>query len=259
MDREKLRIGITGQSGFIGSHLAGHVRVSDRFELVPFEKRFFDSACELRHFAERCDVIVHLAGLSRHEDGDLLYRVNMSLTERLAQAAASAPNAPGVCFGSTVQIDKLLPYHASKRDGGALLAARLSARSGVVNMLMPNVFGPYSRPFYNSVVSTFCYLAARGRKPETLSDVPLQLCYVGDLCVEILSIAERTAGVPGASTVAIPHRYEERLPAVWEKLCAWRDDLLPAASTAAGGKTVPRLDTRFDCDLWTTLQSYRPV
>ncbi|MPM42659.1 UDP-2-acetamido-2,6-beta-L-arabino-hexul-4-ose reductase [bioreactor metagenome] len=258
MDRKKLHIGITGQSGFIGSHLAGHIRVSDRFELVPFEKRWFDADGELRHFAERCDVIVHLAGLSRHEDGDLLYRVNMSLTERLAQAAASAANAPGVCFGSTVQIDKMLPYHTSKRDGGALLAARLSGRSAAVNMLMPNVFGPYSRPFYNSVVSTFCYLAARGRTPETLSDVPLQLCYVGDLCCEILSIAGRAAGVPGASTVAIPHRYEERLPAVWEKLCSW-SEFLPAASSAAGGKTAPRLDTRFDCDLWTTFQSYRPV
>ena len=74
----KKQIGITGQTGFIGSHLANLLRMrSDQIELIPFNKISFKDKSELRKFASQCDTIVHLAGINRGnvdstQKGDLL-------------------------------------------------------------------------------------------------------------------------------------------------------------------------------------------
>ena len=147
---DPIPLGITGQSGFIGRRLAEAVSANPRFRLVPFRRSFFESPDELAAFARKCRRIVHLAAVSRSDDGDALYRTNMHLTEQLIRAVRTCPEPPVVLLGSTVQIRKDQPYHASKRDAAALLARDLPVS---VELLMPNAFGPGGRPYWNSVVS----------------------------------------------------------------------------------------------------------
>ena len=235
-------LGITGQSGFIGRRLAEAVSADPRFRLVPFRRSFFDEPGELAAFARQCRRIVHLAAVSRAGDGEALYRTNMRLTEKLADAVRSCPEPPPVLLGSTVQIAKDQPYHASKRDAAALLARSLPVS---VELLMPNTFGPGSRPYWNSVVSTFCEMAARGLVPSEIRPVQLELIFVDELCRKILE----EALPPGpARSVTIPFQYRVSLPELHETLQRW-------ARLRKGGAPIPA-DTPFLKDLRTTFLAY---
>ncbi len=234
-----IRIGITGEAGFIGSHLAEKARQDSRFQHVPFERDFFSVPEKLAEFAGKCNVIIHLAGLSRSNDPERMYETNLQLTEMLANAAAEQAIPPCVMLGSTTHIRKDTPYHASKRDSMALLRERLPR---TVELRMSNTFGPGSRPFYNSVVSTFCHLAAQKKTPEEISDVTLSLIYVEDLCSRILDLAAES---PESRTEVIAHTDEIPLPCLWNMLTAW---------SKAGG--MPELRTKFEAALWTTFRSY---
>lgn len=173
--------GLTGGEGFIGTCLRRHAG----FLLLP--RPAWNDRNALAEWSEACDVIVHLAGMSRSDDGAELYRVNMELCSRLAEAIR-----PGqlVIFGSTTHIDRDTPYHASKRDGAKLLSHAAAERGAkFVELLMSNTFGPGGKPFFNSVVPTFCFQAARGETPRI--DDPkakLALIHVDDLCEEIVRV-----------------------------------------------------------------------
>lgn len=229
-----IRLGITGQSGFIGSHLFRKAKISGNFITQEFHRNFFEKTEDLKKFADHCDVIVHLAGLSRHEDGEYLYRTNVGLTEKLIRACSGSQK---ILLGSTTHIGKELPYHASKRKSAELLEQY--GNSAI--LLMANTFGPGSRPFYNSVVSTFCWMAASGKTPERIDDALLQLIYVDDLCSAILKAVKS----PECGTIEIPHTHEIRLPELWNKLKAWSE----------GGN--PQIADPFEAELYTTFLSYR--
>lgn len=234
------RVGITGESGFIGSHLCKMLENSGRFERVPFQKSFFSDPPALVEFLEKCNIIIHLAGLSRHSDGELLYKTNLELTKTLIRGIKKLESPPVFFFGSTTHIAKELPYHASKRDSQKLLEA-----SGIptITLLMPNTYGPGGRPFYNSVVSTFCHLAAEGKIPEKIEDAELKLIYVKELCEKILLLMNTETCT---KTVEIAHMDEIRLPELWNKLRQWREE-----------NPVPAILSATDCKLWETFQSYK--
>lgn len=215
-----MKIGITGNSGFIGRHLTA--RLERDCTIVPFDKTFFESQDKMKKFADECDIIIHLAAVSRHDDGEYLYNENMRLTKALVDVLTQKNT---VFLGSTTHIEKTLPYHASKRDAAKMLAGSNAAHSCA--LLMANTFGAGSRPFYNSVVSTFCHLAAVGKKPEVIEpSAMLNLIYIRDLCDEIAKIVLLTPSNPPLQH-EIPHRYDVSLISVWDFLESGRSPVTP--------------------------------
>ena len=71
------RVGITGQAGFMGSHLYNYLKNKANIELIPFEDYFFEQKDLLENFVKNCDVLVHLAALNRHEDPQVIYDTNL--------------------------------------------------------------------------------------------------------------------------------------------------------------------------------------
>ena len=101
------KVGITGQNGFIGSHLFNSLRLfKNEFELIIFEKSFFDNCEKLQDFVNKCDVIVHLAALNRHEDANVLYDTNILLVEKLIRALNQKKGKTHVIFSSSTQEEK---------------------------------------------------------------------------------------------------------------------------------------------------------
>ncbi|RPI43940.1 MAG: NAD-dependent epimerase/dehydratase family protein, partial [Bacteroidetes bacterium] len=191
------RVGITGQAGFIGSHLYHYLSLfQDRFELVPFRDEIFEDPGQMRDWVVRCDVIVHLAALNRHNDPNEIYRVNTGLVRDLIGAMESTGVTPHVLFSSSTQEDHDNLYGRSKKEGREMFS-EWSARSGglFTGLVIPNVFGPFGNPYYNSVVATFSHQLAHGETPRIEVDKPMKLIYVGEL-VELLSrfITVRKAG-----------------------------------------------------------------
>ena len=81
-----MKIGITGQEGFVGTHLWNTLRLDEHMELVPYDRSFFADSGQLETFVAQCDVIVHLAALNRHEDPQVIYDTNVDLVSKLISA-----------------------------------------------------------------------------------------------------------------------------------------------------------------------------
>ena len=182
-------IGITGGQGFIGRSLAAYLQENTDFKVVVSSRECFSHPDELLTFTAACDTIVHLAGLSRHPDPQLLYDTNTGLLRQLLDAAGRQTRPPRIIFCSTTHEERGNPYHRSKRDGRLMVDSWAAAyRNNSCSILIPNTFGPGSRPFFNSFVSTFCYQVARGETPTIIEDAKVELIYINDLCHELVKV-----------------------------------------------------------------------
>ncbi|MBQ7207447.1 MAG: NAD-dependent epimerase/dehydratase family protein [Lentisphaeria bacterium] len=200
---------VTGAEGFIGSFMIRELEAR-KIPYMTIGRALWDDEALLKKTLSGAERVIHFAGLSRHADGDFLYRTNMLLAEKLARALKGRKTR--LFFASSPHvIDHDLPYHKSKRDAMALFA-----REGIdaTALLMPNTFGPGSKPFYNSVVSTFACLAARGEKPERVGDVMLRLIPVRELCGRIADLLAS----PDTASAEIAHTLELPLPELWARL-----------------------------------------
>ena len=206
-----LKVGITGQEGFIGSHLRNTLALEpERFQLVPFEFGLFADREGLEGFVRGCDAIVHLAALNRHNDPQVIYDTNVDLVKGLLHAMEATGSRPHVLFASSTQEERDNPYGRSKRIGRRLLEA-WSARTGAPfsSLIIPNVFGPFGNPYYNSVVATFCHQLTHGEEPQIHVDGELHLIYVGELVQAIIEHLTRSplpapnSPLPASSTLKV--------------------------------------------------------
>ena len=87
-----IRIGITGQYGFVGYHLYQTIKYCTDFQIVNFEKAYFTHEAGLDAFVSKCNVIIHLAAMNRHMDAQVIYDTNVSLVQKLIEALTNPPN-----------------------------------------------------------------------------------------------------------------------------------------------------------------------
>ncbi len=180
-----LRIGITGQSGFVGTHLYNFLGLQQEIERIPFKDEFFQNEEVLKAFVQQCDVIVHLAAMNRHGDPQVIYDTNIELVNKLINACESTNSTPHILFSSSTQEERDNLYGKSKLDGRKLLeewAERNKAK--FTGLIIPNVFGPFGSPYYNSFIATFCYQLTHNETPKIDVDGEVKLIYVGELVEE---------------------------------------------------------------------------
>lgn len=183
-----IKVGITGQPGFVGTNLYNTLGLyPEEFERISFEDVYFQNEMSLRNFVKQCDVIVHLAAMNRHTDPKVIYDTNIQLVKQLIDAMEVERVTPYVLFSSSTQEERDNEYGNSKREGRKLLE-QWAHRNGAsfTGMVVPNVYGPFGRPNYNSFIATFCYKLTHGEIPEILQDGDVKLIYVGSLCCHIV-------------------------------------------------------------------------
>lgn len=184
-----IRVGITGQAGFVGTHLYNTLGLyPQEFQRMPFEDSFFQEEATLRSFVKQCDVIVHLAAMNRHLDPQIIYDTNRLLVKQLISALESEKVAPHLLFSSSTQEERDNEYGKSKREGRELLEQwAMHDGASFTGMVVPNVYGPFGRPNYNSFIATFCHKLTHSEAPQILQDSEVNLIYVGSLCDHIIS------------------------------------------------------------------------
>ena len=179
-----IKVGITGAYGFLGFHLRSFFFSDSDVEVVCAGRDDFASETALDKFVASTDAIVHLAGLNRAEDQELR-RTNVVLAEQLTAACDRVEVKPQVIFSSSTHVDRDTVYGESKRSVASHFDAWAKARGArFMNLIIPNIFGEYGRPFYNSAVATFCYQLAKG---ESLQVNPgqVELVHAQQVCVLI--------------------------------------------------------------------------
>ncbi len=181
-----MHILITGAKGFMGrnlSHTLAMLRPEDTLYLIDTNS----TAEELEQAALEADFVFHLAGVNRPKDPAEFMRGNGDLTQRL-MTLLEAGKKPPVWLSSSIQAALDNPYGQSKRAAEDAVRA-YGERNGVQVCIyrLPNVFGKWSQPNYNSAVATFCHNLSRGL-PITVNDpsVKLNLVYIDDVVNECL-------------------------------------------------------------------------
>ena len=185
-----IKIGITGQTGFIGTHLYNTLGLNaDKYERIAFRDEYFQKEETLDAFVSQCDVIVHLAAMNRHNDPDVLYRTNIELVQKLIDAMERTEARPYVIMSSSLQEERDNLYGRSKREGRELFNEWADRNDAAfTGLIIPNVFGPFGVPFYNSVISTFSHQVVNNLVPKIEVDAELKLIYVGDLVRKIIGL-----------------------------------------------------------------------
>ena len=182
-----ITVGITGQSGFMGTHLFNYLTLKkDEIVLVPFKDEYFQDLTKLNSFVRECDAIVHLAAKNRHGDPQVIYDTNIKLVKELIDACEETKSTPHILFSSSTQEERGNPYGKSKHDGRVMLEEwAMRNRAAFTGLIIPNVFGPFGNPYYNSVIATFCHQLTHGEQPKIDVDGELKLIYVGELVEKI--------------------------------------------------------------------------
>ena len=178
-----IKIGITGQTGFVGTHLYNTLGLfPEEFERIDFRKEYFTDENKLNEFVGQCDVIVHLAAMNRHNDPQVIYNTNIGLVQKLIQSLEVTGSKAHVLFSSSTQEERDNLYGKSKKEGRELMIHWANRVGGkFTGMIIPNVFGPFGHPNYNSVVATFCHKLAHNETPTIEVDGDMKLIYVGEL------------------------------------------------------------------------------
>lgn len=183
----KRKVVITGLIGFMGSHLRDRLSREQDIEVPQFEDAYFSQPEKFKAVLKDACAVVHLAAMNRGDENEI-YRTNIELVQKLIAALTELKIVPHMLFSSSTQTALDNPYGRSKKEGERLLA-EWSKQTGapVTALVIPNVFGDRGRPFYNSVVATFCHLLTHGRKPEIQVDKEMSLIYINELTEIFLS------------------------------------------------------------------------
>ncbi len=242
------RIGITGQNGFVGSHLYNTIGLApEEFERIDFEKEFFSDSEKLDRFVKQCDVIVHLAAMNRHTDPEVIFNNNINLVKELIDSLERTGSKAHVLFSSSSQEEKDNLYGKSKKEGRELFSEWAKRSGGIfTGMIIPNVFGPFGKPNYNSFIATFCHKLTHGEAPSIDNDGEVRLIYVGELVQEIINNIQTGET---RELYEVSHTSVNKVSEVLEKLGNFKQLYFDNGE-------IPELKTKFDLNLFNTFRCY---
>ena len=245
------KVGITGQNGFVGYHLTQTLRLQkDAYEIIAFERSFFEQPERLDAFVIQCDVIVHLAALNRHNDPQMIFETNMALVRALVTSLDRTGSQAHIIVASSTQEERDNAYGKSKKEGRLLFSDWANRAGGRLSgMLIPNIYGPFGHPYFNSVVATFCHQIARNQTPTIELDAELKLIYVGEL-VEAIILAIQTND--NTQELCIPHTAEAKVTEILSILQHFKEVYQEKGA-------FPNINNDFEHKLFNTYRCYMDI
>ncbi len=246
------RVLITGADGFIGKNLQLHLAERPDVQVLCFTRQ--QQLADLPTLLQGVDFVFHLAGINRPQDPAEFASGNAGLTQALCQALRDAGLPVPVVFASSTQAAQDNAYGQSKRAAeDALFTLQRQHGVPVHVFRLPNVFGKWARPNYNSAVATFCHNTARGL-PITVNDpaAPLTLVYVDDVVACFLDLLDGAdAAVDGAGFASVAPQYNTTVGVLAAQIQAFKDSRQSLLTERVGTGLVRAL--------YSTYVSYLPV
>ncbi|MTD30772.1 NAD-dependent epimerase/dehydratase family protein [Planomicrobium sp. YIM 101495] len=191
-----MKILVTGANGFVGKNLVAELHNKGFSDLQLFTREH--SLEDLERFAANSDFVFHLAGTNRPQNESEFMEGNYELTAQLLSFLKKHKNKAHVLVTSSIQAQNENPYGASKKSGeDSVFAHGQETGAAVYVYRLPNLFGKWSKPNYNTVVATYCHNIARGLEIQVNNpDAELTLSYIDDVLKEFLNAL---AGTPTRS------------------------------------------------------------
>jgi len=175
---------VTGSEGFIAKNIIEKLGRIDNLSIITLSKS--DSLTSLEDKMNDIDFVFHLAGINRTDDTNEFYRGNRDLTDELVKAIVKSKKRIPILLSSSIQALENNDYGKSKLQSEEVLEKySRETKSPVYIYRLPNVFGKWSRPNYNTVIATWCYKIARDLPLQISSeDKLLNLVYIDDVVHE---------------------------------------------------------------------------
>jgi UDP-2-acetamido-2,6-beta-L-arabino-hexul-4-ose reductase len=243
-----MKVLITGASGFVGQNLVTHLGERSDVEVLRFTRD--DSLANLAALVAQVDFVFHLAGVNRPQDPKEFHTGNTDLTRALCAAISDSGRRIPVLYTSSSQAELDNAYGTSKRGAEQVLLDLKSTHGSAVHLFrLPNVFGKWARPNYNSAVATFCNNIARDL-PIQISDpkARINLVYIDDVVAHFIAVMDgKLAGEP---FVSVSPQYSITVGELAEQLMTFRDSRKSMITEPVGTGLVRAL--------YSTYLSYLP-
>ena len=256
-----MKILVTGAKGFVGKNLVSALynikegKDRTRADLNIEEVFEFDIDTDdglLNKYCKEADFVFNLAGINRPQNTEEFMEGNFGFGKKLLSLLKENNNTCPVMLSSSIQAELDNPYGRSKKAGEDLVF-EYGKETGtkVLVYRLPNLFGKWCRPNYNSVIATFCHNIAND-KPITVNDpsVVLTLVYIDDLVDELISALSGSEHREGVFC-----RVETEHKVTLGEIA----DLIYGFSSQPKTLLMPQIpDNSFEKKLYSTYLSYLP-
>jgi UDP-2-acetamido-2,6-beta-L-arabino-hexul-4-ose reductase len=241
---------VTGSAGFVGKNLVETLRLRKDVEVTPFDIE--DASSVLNEALNKVDFVFHLAGVNRPQHEEEFRTGNTYLTEEIVAVLKKHNKAVPIVLCSSIQATLDNPYGVSKRLAEeAVFAYGKASGASVFVFRLPNVFGKWCRPNYNSAVATFCHNIANDL-PIQVNDqnVSMSLVYIDDVISAFISALDKNANIKAGYALVEPV-HSIKLGKIVE--------LLKEFKTYRVNLGLPDLSDSFTSKLYSTFLSYLPM
>lgn len=243
-----MKVLVTGANGFIGRNLVARLNELKDYEVISIDVN--NTRDELVEGLLEAEFIFHLAGINRPKDEKEFFEGNSGLTGDIVNILKENNKNTSIVMTSSIQADLDNAYGQSKKlaeEGLLMYSATTKAKVSIYRL--PNVFGKWCRPNYNSAVATFCHNIARGEE-VWVSDPSkeMTLVYIDDVVRCLISSMEDKNALSGYVNVDVEHK--STLGHIVELLNSFvenRKNLI-----------VPNMEDEFTKKLYSTYLSYLP-
>ncbi len=243
---------ITGADGFIGKNLKLRLAELGHADVLGITRSSPPQAAQQALAA--ASFVFHLAGVNRPQDPEEFATGNAELTQAVCDALSSAKNCVPLLLASSTQALQDNPYGRSKLAAEIAVRSYGAATGAPVHVIrLPNVFGKWCKPNYNSAVATFCHNIAHGL-PIQVNDptAPVTLVYVDDVVerfVQLMNGADAVVNAEGF--VGVAPQYSTTVGSLALQIQAFKDSRSSLISERVG--------TGLARTLYATYVSYLPV
>lgn len=244
-----MKILVTGANGFVGKNLVQTLRLLPDYEVLEYTRA--STVEELDQYAKEAKFVFHIAGVNRPDNEVEFMEGNYDLTSKLLQNLIKYDNKAPILITSSTQATLDNPYGKSKLAGEQLLQ-KYGDEHNVETFVyrLPNLFGKWSKPNYNSVIATFCYNIANNIEISISNpDVKLTLAYIDDVIKEFLAALKSEANIIDGFGV-VQDSYEVSLGDLAELIRGFR--------ASRSSLLVPDMANPFVKKLYSTYLSYLP-
>lgn len=241
---------ITGAKGFIGKNLIATLERINDVEILRYDIE--NTLDDLRKLSKKADFVFHLAGVNRPKDMSEFEIGNRGFTQQLLNFLKESGKKTPVLITSSIQADLDNPYGLSKKGAeDALLKYASETSANIYIYRLPNVFGKWCRPNYNSVVATWCYNIARDL-PIKINDpeIELNLVYIDDVVLEFINAINGRVNRGTDGLCYVPRTFKVTLKQLADKLYSYK--------MSRQTLVIPELAEDFDRFLYATFLSYLP-
>lgn len=243
-----MNILVTGSEGFLGKNLIERLSRTDDIKIFKFSRK--DSLDYLNNIVKDVDFIFHLAGINRPKDNNEFYSGNSSLTYKIIELIEKHEKSIPILFSSSSQASIDNDYGKSKLEAENHLKQYSKRNNSPIFIYrLPGVFGKWSKPNYNSVISTWCYNIANDLDIHIDNEEKkLELVYIDDV---INSFVSKLYSSTPSESCKVEKSYHQSLGYIAKLLYDFKE--------SRRSLIIPRVGSGFERALYATYLSYLPT